>query len=180
MAKIKREIIDKIRIAFVQGTKDEQGNRINPTVEQLSKEFKIPAITLYRKSKSENWKQQKISFNENLAFKVDQEKQKTMATQHKDFDSNNLRIAKAIQGEIISILAENNRQRQEGINSKLYPSSLNALSQALQTCQKVGKLALGEATEHTHVTTKQSTVTEAFALIDEVIRTRGKSEPQLH
>ena len=179
MAKIKQEIIDKVRVDFVKGTEDDKGNRVYPTIEHLSKTHKIPAITLYRKSKADNWKNQKTQFADQLAYKVDQAKQKTMANQHKDFDSNNLKIAKAIQGEIIQLLTQSKNNRQNG-NSGFNASSLNSLSQALQTCQKVGKLALGEATEHTHVTTKQSTVTEAFALIDEVIATRGKGEPQLH
>ena len=46
MAKIKQEIIDKVRVDFVQGTEDDKGNRIYPTIEQLSKTHKIPAITL--------------------------------------------------------------------------------------------------------------------------------------
>ena len=51
---------------------------------------------------------------------------------------------------------------------------------ALQTAQKVGRLALGETTENTTITTKQSTVQETFELIDEIIKSRGTSKPKVH
>ena len=51
---------------------------------------------------------------------------------------------------------------------------------ALQTCQRVGRLALGESTDNTNVTNKQSTIEETFAIIDEICRGRGKSESGIH
>jgi hypothetical protein len=173
--------IEKIRELFVQGFEDDSGNRTYPTIDELSKKFNIPAITLYRKSKSNGWKNQKDLFTQNLQIEIDQAKQKKLANEAKEFDSNSLKIAKALQSEIVALLQKSNQQRKQGINKPYFsPSALNSLGMALQTCQRVGRLALGESTENTNVTNKQSTIEETFALIDEICKRRGESDSNLH
>ena len=106
---------------------------------------------------------------------------KLMAKESQEFDSNSLKIAKALQNEIVTLLQKSNQQRTAGVDKPYFsPSALNSLGMALQTCQKVGRLALGESTENTNVTNKQSTIEETFALIDEICKGRGTSDSNLH
>ena len=180
MSKVPEEIIEKIREDFVQGF-EENSERKYPTIDELSKKYNIPAVTLYRKSQSMGWKLQKETFKQNLQLETDYEKSKVMAKEAKEFDSNSLKIAKALQSEIVTLLQKSNQQREAGVDKPYFsPSALNSLGMALQTCQKVGRLSLGESTENTNVTNKQSTVKEAFSLIDEICRGRREGESNIH
>ena len=179
MQKHSEELIERIRQEFVQGFMDGE-MRVYPTIEELSKKHKIPAITLYRKSKE--WKQQKIKFQQELSLEIDENKKKKMAKDAVDFDENNLRIAKALQNEIVALLSLSNKKRRENDDRPyLTASSLNSLGMALSTCQRVGRLALGESTDNTNVTTNESTVNEAFQLIEEILGSSDtKSKSELH
>ena len=111
---------------------------------------------------------------------IDRKKQNQLAKDSVNFDDNNLKIAKALQNEIIALLSFSNKQRQEKERPFFSPSSLNSLSLALSTCQRVGRLALGESTENTNIT-NESTVTEAYELIEQIIsKSRSDSKSELH
>jgi uncharacterized protein YaiL (DUF2058 family) len=137
---------------------------------------------LYRKSQGEEWKKQKADFQETLRNQIDKEKRKQMAKDSIEFDENNLRLAKALQNEIVALITLSNKKRNDGDTRPFFSaSSLNSLGMALMTCQKVGRLALGESTDNTNITTTESTVNEAFQLIDEIFRGKSKkSDSQLH
>ena len=179
MAKATAETIEKIRQAYVAGVETADG-RDYPSIEELSKKYKIPAITLFRRSAKENWREQRVKFTEKLQQDIDQAKQKQLIKENKDFDTNNLSIAKRLQDEIVSVLNLSEKKREEGIEKPmLNPSSLYSLGMALQTCQKVGRLALGETTENTSISNK-STVRETFELIDEIVRNGSRSKQKVH
>ena len=181
MSKFSETQIEEIRQEFVQGKENDMGERIYPSIDDLSKKYNIPSVTLYRKSQDGNWRDQKQIFKDNLQLEIDTAKAKKMASESQEFDSASLKIAKALQNEIVSFLTKSNERRKQG-NDKPYfsPSALNSLGMALQTCQRVGRLALGESTDNTNVTNKQSTIEETFALIDEICKGRGKSDSNLH
>jgi hypothetical protein len=182
MTRHNADIIESIRQEFVQGILDDNGMRSYPTIDELSKKHSIPSITLYRKSQGESWKQQKIDFQETLRLEIDNQKRKKIAKDSIEFDENNLRLAKALQNEIVALISLSNKKRTEGDSRPFFsPSSLNSLGMALMTCQKVGRLALGESTDNTNITTTESTVNEAFKLIEEMFRGKPKeSDSQLH
>ncbi len=181
MSKFSETLIEEIRQEFVQGIEDELGKRVYSSIDELSKKHNIPTVTLYRKSQDNNWREQKKIFKDNLQMEIDSAKQKVIAKEAKEFDSNSLKIAKALQSEIVGLLQQSNKRRKEGIDKPYFsPSALNSLGMALHTCQRVGRLALGESTDNTNVTNKQSTIEETFALIDEICRGRGKGDTNLH
>ena len=179
MSKHPEDKIEAIRQDFVQGIV-ENNIRSYPTIEELSKRYEIPSITLYRKSSSQDWKEQRTKFQRDLQNEIDRKKQSQLAKDSVNFDDNNLKIAKALQNEIIALLSFSNKQRQEKERPFFSPSSLNSLSLALSTCQRVGRLALGESTENTNIT-NESTVTEAYELIEQIIsKSRSDSKSELH
>ena len=94
MPKHTEDIIEAIRQDFVQGILDGSERRY-PTIEELAKKYEIPSVTLYRKSTSQSWKQQKMDFQKNLQVEIDSKRQNKLAKDAVDFDENNLRIAKA-------------------------------------------------------------------------------------
>ena len=104
-----------------------------------------------------------------------------MAKDAIDFDQNNMRIAKALQNEIVALLTLSGKKRKENEDKTYFSaSSLNSLGMALSTCQRVGRLALGESTENTNIST-EATVNEAFQLIEEILgKGNSKSNSQLH
>ena len=179
MNKHPEDKIEAIRQDFVQGIV-EDNIRSYPTIEELSKKYDIPSITLYRKCSSQEWKEQRTKFQRDLQNEIDRKKQNQLAKDSVNFDDNNLKIAKALQNEIIALLSFSNKQRQEKERPFFSPSSLNSLSLALSTCQRVGRLALGESTENTNIT-NESTVTEAYELIEQIIsKSRSDSKSELH
>lgn len=181
MSKFSETQIEEIRQEFVQGKEDESGERLYQNIEELSKKYNIPSVTLYRKSQEGAWREQKKLFKDTLQIETDMLKAKKMANEAKEFDSASLKIAKALQSEIVGLLQQSNKRRKQGIETPYFsPSALNSLGMALHTCQRVGRLALGESTENTNVTNKQSTVKEAFSLIDEICRGRREGESNLH
>ena len=182
MTRHNAETIELIRQEYVQGVVDANGVRSYPTIDELSKKHSIPSITLYRKSQGEEWKKQKADFQETLRNQIDKEKRKQMAKDSIEFDENNLRLAKALQNEIVALITLSNKKRNDGDTRPFFSaSSLNSLGMALMTCQKVGRLALGESTDNTNITTTESTVNEAFQLIDEIFRGKSKKgDSQLH
>ena len=179
MNKHPEDKIEAIRQDFVQGIV-ENNIRSYPTIEELSKRYENPSITLYRKSSSQDWKEQRTKIQRDLQNEIDRKKQNQLAKDSVNFDDNNLKIAKALQNEIIALLSFSNKQRQEKERPFFSPSSLNSLSLALSTCQRVGRLALGESTENTNIT-NESTVTEAYELIEQIIsKSRSDSKSELH
>ena len=69
---------------------------------------------MYRKSQGEEWKKQKADFQETLRNQIDKEKRKQMAKDSIEFDENNLRLAKALQNEIVALITLSNKKRNDG------------------------------------------------------------------
>ena len=59
MSKFSETLIEEIRQEFVQGIEDELGKRVYSSIDELSKKYKIPTVTWYRKSQENNWREQK-------------------------------------------------------------------------------------------------------------------------
>ena len=177
MQRHNEETLEQIRIDFVQGIQTDN-ERKYPTIEELSKQYNIPAVTLYRKSQAEEWKTQRSDFKSNLQSEINKQKKDKLAKEAVAFDENNLRIAKALQNEIVAQITISTKIRQDNERPFFTPQALNSLAQALSTCQRVGRLAVGESTENTNIT-NDSTITEAFNLIEQICRpsnSEGKSE----
>lgn len=69
---MRRNKYDLIRDEYVQGCFDSMGNRITPSLKQLSKKYSIPLSTIFRRSSKEKWKDQKNEFLESLRAKNDE------------------------------------------------------------------------------------------------------------
>ena len=95
MQRHNEETLEQIRIDFVQGIQTDNESKY-PTIEELSKQYNIPAVTLYRKSQAEEWKTQRSDFKSNLQSEINKQKKDKLAKEAVAFDENNLRIAQVL------------------------------------------------------------------------------------
>ena len=166
------------RNLYVQGTEGPTGERVYPTLENLAEQYKVNLVTVHRHSKAGDWKGQRIIFQAKLKREVDAAKRKQLVEEAVDFDATSLKLAKALQSDIVRLmrLANSERQRYEAeleswhdrraqviakgeqFTEPLPPqpaiinsSGINQLASALEKTHKTGRLALGESTENRNV-----------------------------
>ena len=200
--KMSAEMWIEIRIAYVQGNENEQGQRTYPSLETLAKANGIHWNTIHRKSKLENWKDERAIFETKMIQDSDSKKRKEIINQSVQFDLDSLRLARSLQATIANVLTEDNQKAQEVRQRKqldpkrqltlrqtdpidlLKASEINSLSMALEKAQKVGRLAFGESTENANITTNTETISrelhEAYETIQELFSPNKDSSQIKH
>ena len=168
----------EIRNAYVQGQENAQGQRIYPTIEQLAKSYDIHWNTIHRRSKSENWKDEREIFEAKMLKDIDSKKRKQMIDQSVQFDFDSLRLARSLQATIANVLTIDNEKAQQlkmrqNLDEKeqknlkpihlLKGAEINSLAMALEKAQKVGRLAFGESTENATITTSEQSSAKELA-----------------
>lgn len=188
---------DEVRDAYVQGVFDNDGNRSYPTLEALAESYDVHITTVHRHSKDEGWLEQRAVFQGKLQQEVDNEKRKYLSQEAVEFDVNSLKIAKALQSDIIRLMRMSNKDRadyedqidawmQRKINAlandedftepkpglpKLFSASgLVQLSSALEKTQRAGRLALGQSTENQNVSGNVTTADAGLNEAFEIVR----------
>ena len=81
--KLTEALKEQIRIEFVQGIQDEEGNREYPTIETLQKKLLSCKSTLYRVCQNNAWKTERERFQRELLAKVDKDRIKNLAEENK-------------------------------------------------------------------------------------------------
>ena len=124
----------KLRLDYIHGSM---------TMRELANSNKIKAAGVMRRAANEGWdatrKQEsaKVS-NASNAILGD-----TRATELAKFNDDDLKVARAIRSKAANMLSN--------VSS---PQDISALARAFDTAQKIGRLALGVATENTNVSTR--------------------------
>ena len=172
-------LIEQIRDIYVQGVIDSTGNRTHISIEQLALNHNVAKVTLFRKAKEQDWKTQRAIFEQKLSNDKDILRRKRLVDESVEFDTRNLTIAKALQNQVSHLINIASTEIQEDRTRRPFnPVGLERLANATLYIQKVGRLALGENTEHTKIDgaiNYESTLSEINELIDEL--TREKSLP---
>ena len=185
------------RNLYVQGFEDEAGERQYMTLDGLAHKFKVNLATMHRRSKAEGWREARAVFQQKLAKEIDAQKRKRLSEEAVDFDANSLKIAKALQADIVRLmrLANEERQRYEAVLqawhenrekaaatksafNEPFPTQptiissggINQLASALEKTHKTGRLALGESTENRNVSGTISAADEGLAEAFGIIR----------
>tara|TARA_Y100001937_G_scaffold126556_1_gene196117 strand:- start:510 stop:1070 length:561 start_codon:yes stop_codon:yes gene_type:complete len=167
---------EEIRNKFVQGIEDTRGGRKLFTIDELAADYGIPKPTLYKTAQREDWSLQQKRFQDKYLLELDARKRKELVEEAMNFDKTSLQLAKGVMGQI----AQSLRQNTQG-EDKIKPQTLNSLSQALVQCQKVGKLALGQATDNVNVETnakESDTFREALGLLDNIAESKRKGDAE--
>lgn len=170
--KLTDTIKEKIRNLYVQGIDDEHGDRILYSLDELAKKFNIAQSTLYRNAKNESWKIERDRFQNEYQNKLDQERQKTLVKESRQFDQTAFNISKALMGQVGMTI----RRAQEQDN--FTPRMVKEIAEATYQIQRIGKLALGEPTENLNLNARVQE-TDAFRrtmeLLDTVAEQRRRS-----
>ena len=193
------DTVEKIRQIYVQGVEGIQGKRVHPTLQTLADDFNVNIRTIESRCSKDGWVKQREVFEAKLQEEVDTKKRKDIVKQVIDFDARSLNLASAILGQAGRII-RNAEMRREAAQSErtivnrrgveetipadptmdpLSPTALTMLSNAVSASQKVGRLALGEYTEHTNVTDDRAADDELASAIADLFGMEGSTEKNL-
>ena len=131
-----------IKREFIRGYDDEKGERVpKPTLKQLSKRHGCGYDTIRRKAspKQENWEQERHIFDTKTTQAITEKEIDKISDEVVNFDNKSLDVANSGIDEGLKRLGD----------SDLSTHDYLKISTALTNFQKIGKLALGEPTEHT-------------------------------
>ena len=174
--KLTQKLKEDLKREFVEGYL-EKNKRIYPSIEMLGKKYNIPRPTMYRHAKKDDWQKAKNRFHSKVEEKITESRVATAVEKSKQLDDNSMQIAQALLvtcGRKLQKAIDHERQYP---NSELYSSSeLRDLSSVAINAQKIGKLALGEASEISKVSA-DVTIPESFreiiSTLDEVAEERS-------
>ena len=179
-----RRIKEKIKLEFIQGVIDQDNIRTYPSMRELSRKYKTTANTVSRGAKNGDWILERQRFQNQLTEKIRQKKANKMAERVATFDQNCLTIANGLIREVGRRLQSNLAVLQSDDKTEaLKVYELRDLSQIALNGQKLGKLALGEASE-IHKGTIDVDGDESFKRALQQLRAmreeRAKSHPAVH
>lgn len=173
MAANSKHDYDPIKEDYVEGVLTDDNKITWPTLEDLAKKYDISISTLRKTSAKYAWTRQKNAFRADLERKRQETKQDLIAEAAAQFDRKIFKVAETglrhIQGHFL--VAQEQFIKSEGRNP-MPLSRLTKLAIALEKYQKIGRLALGEATDLAGGTDRY----ESFQLIREIISTPEYAE----
>ena len=166
----------KIKQEFVEGVHTDSGELMWPTIDFLVKKHEVARATLFRRSRSEDWQAAKNQFQTALEQKRESERVLEMAEESKRLDVNSLQIAQAMLSRVGRKLQRSFQTEQNTDTEILSTAELRELSQVATNAQKIGKLALGEASEIAKVSADVSapeTFRDLMEQMDELAKARS-------
>lgn len=154
--KLTDELKLKIKQEFVEGF-EEDGKKHWPSIDELVKRHDVSRATLFRKAKDEEWQKAKNHFQTQLEEEQEQMRIQSLVSEAKKLDSNSLQIAQAMLSRVgRSLQRAIEAERVDPSQVGMSPQELRELSHVAANAQKIGKLALGEATEISKVSANVS------------------------
>lgn len=123
-----------IRIAYVHGT---------DTMRELAEKRGVGASALMRRAAKEGWDAERKQKSAEVSKAAAETLTDSRASELAKFNADDLRMARAIRVKAAQMMA-----------SAGTPGALRALSGAVETAQRVGRLALGASTENANVTSR--------------------------
>lgn len=145
-----RQIKDAIRAEYVEGTIGDNNVRVLPSMRELAEKYGVTANTISRWSRDDGWLQARETFQAEYARKTTVKKADRMAEQASKFDQNCLAIADGMIREVGRRLQENIEALRGNTEAQMLDTGdLKDLAIVAIHGQKLGRLALGEASEIT-------------------------------
>jgi hypothetical protein len=145
-----------IKREFVEGYPDKDGKIICPTLEELHLRHGPSMSTMKKKSADDNWVQERNLYRTKIEHRVQEKKIEVLAGESANLDNKALNAAD--KGIEIGL----KRLDDKDLSNHDYQK----LSIAISNFHKMGKLALGEETEHTRTSGKSK--------VDHDIKFRGE------
>lgn len=143
---------DLIRAAFVQGLKDDEGNKVQTSLKDIAEHFNVNYYQVRRKSSQENWTALRKKHYKMLAKKRSEKQAELQAYNGAVLDG---KVIKAAMRGIDTVRGYFKNQKEEAMKAMregkplplLKTSELVKLSSALLNFQKAYKMAVGEDIE---------------------------------
>lgn len=175
--KLTPKLKEDMKREFIEGFLENK-KRIYPSIEMLGKRYNIPRPTMYRHAKKDDWQKAKNRFHSKVEEQVTETRVATAVERSKQLDDNSMQIAQALLINCGRKLQRAIDHERDNPNSELYSASeIRDLSNIALNAQKIGKLALGEASEISKVSA-DVTIPESFreiiSTLDEVAEERSK------
>jgi hypothetical protein len=160
-----------MRAEYVEGIRTEEGLNY-PTLDEVGTKYGANLSYLRRKASTENWTGQRKMYQQKIEQARQEKRVNLLATEAAKFDAECLELARVglnhVRGHFLS--AQEDFKSSNG-KKAMNATMLEKLSRASERYQKVGRLALGEPTEHNkedgqdiNVIT-DGKVAEAFAIL---------------
>ena len=144
------KIRDSIRTEYIEGIVREDGVRQLPSMRDLASKYGVTANTISRWSRKEGWALERQKFQERLSKEITTKRIDKLSDRATTFDGDCLTAANEVLQEVTRRLQEHMKAVQGDDEAKeLAVYHLRELSQAALNGQKLGRLALGEASEIT-------------------------------
>lgn len=147
----------KIRTEYVHGTE---------TMRELAARHGIKSAGLMRRAAAEGWdaarKQHSAEVSKRAAASIVETKVDELVA----FNADDLKVARALRA---SVAAHIRASQQEG-SRRIAPADLRALASAAEASQRIGRLALGAATENKTLTGPDGGPVQAITRIEIVAR----------
>jgi hypothetical protein len=141
-----------IRQEYIAGIVDETGKHVFPTLASLARKYAVSSGSLALRCRVEKWKAKRQSFWKDIADELEQRERQRHLERIKEFDDvcfdGALAGAKQIKDHLNTAEIASELTQQVVATP---PSDLDKLSRSLVSFQKVGRLVVGEATEHTAI-----------------------------
>ena len=114
------------------------------TMRELAEQKGIKAAGLMRRAAKEGWDAERKQKSAQVSRAAGESLTGTRVDELAKFNADDLKMARAIRAKAAQMMVKANT-----------PADLRALAGAVDTAQKVGRLALGASTENSMVTTKE-------------------------
>jgi hypothetical protein len=124
----------KLRLDYIHG---------NMTLRELAEQNKIKSAGVMRRAANEGWDSDRKQESAKVSKVANEVLTDTRAAELSKFNDDDLKVARAIRAKAANMLS--------AVNSA---QDISALARAFDTAQKIGRLALGAATENTNVSTR--------------------------
>lgn len=140
---------ERLRAEYIYGYVDEQGQKIFPSITNLSERHNIPRGTIGSRASKEKWEQEKRAKSDRIKQKVDEKKTEfeaeSIVLSDDKFQNTGEKLRRSIDLKINCVLLD----LKEGEYVK--PYDLKMLGDALSSAQAVVKNAQGEILERSEV-----------------------------
>jgi|TARA_R100000455_G_scaffold13833_1_gene6253 hypothetical protein len=148
--KLTEELSRTILMEYCEGELQDDGSRLTISLDKLVTKYGVARATLFRRADKEDWSGQRTAFLAKARQNIQDNRIKDIVAEAGKLDRASLAIASGLLGRVANKLRQAQAEDQNG-RDILSAEQIRALANTALTAQKIGKLALGEASEITKV-----------------------------
>jgi len=139
---------DKLKSEYVEGYTDPAGATVFPTLHDLGKRHGISESTIRKRSAQDDWATERDIYRQRIEQKRRENKADDLAAKASEFDQRIFQGAEIALKHITAHFAKANERASASRGADVMTlHQLEQLARALERYQKIGRLALGEATD---------------------------------